>query len=91
MNPEPDLESKTPESAVESEWMNSKVMGWIHQGRTFLRDVQSEAKRVTWLDMRQTAAQTAVALVFVFIIAIYLGLVDLALSRAVSYFLNFGF
>ncbi len=91
MNPGPDLESKTPESAVESEWMNSKVMGWIHQGRTFLRDVQSEAKRVTWLDMRQTAAQTAVALVFVFIIAIYLGLVDLALSRAVSYFLNFGF
>ena len=91
MNPGPDLESKTPESAVESEWMNNKVMGWIHQGRTFLRDVQSEAKRVTWLDMRQTAAQTAVALVFVFIIAIYLGLVDLALSRAVSYFLNFGF
>ncbi len=71
--------------------MNNKVMGWIHQGRTFLRDVQSEAKRVTWLDMRQTAAQTAMALVFVFIIAIYLGLVDLALSRAVSYFLNFGF
>lgn len=71
--------------------MNNKVMGWVHQGRTFLRDVQSEAKRVTWLGMRQTAAQTAVALVFVFIIAIYLGLVDLALSRAVSYFLNFGF
>ena len=91
MNPGPDLGSKAPESAVESEWMNNKVMGWIYQGRTFLRDVQSEAKRVTWLDMRQTAAQTAVALVFVFIIAIYLGLVDLALSRAVSYFLNFGF
>ncbi len=71
--------------------MTNKVVGWIHQGRSFLRDVQSEAKRVTWLGMRQTAAQTAVALVFVFIIAVYLGLVDLALSRFVSYFLNFGF
>ncbi len=71
--------------------MNNKVVGWIHQGRSFLRDVQSEAKRVTWLGMRQTAAQTAVALVFVFIIAVYLGFVDLALSRFVRYFLNFGF
>lgn len=68
----------------------NQVTGWIRQGRAFLRDVQSEAKRVTWLDMRQTAAQTAVALVFVFIIAIYLGLVDLGLSRFVRYFLNFG-
>ncbi len=71
--------------------MHNKVVGWIHEGRSFLRDVQSEAKRVTWLDRRQTAAQTAVALVFVFIIAIYLGLVDLGLSRFVSYILNFGF
>ncbi len=69
----------------------NQVTGWIRQGRSFLRDVQSEAKRVTWLNMRQTAAQTAVALVFVFIIAIYLGLVDLGLSRFVRYFLNFGF
>jgi preprotein translocase subunit SecE len=91
MNPGPNPGSRSSEAAAESGCMNNKVMGWIHQGRTFLRDVQSEAKRVTWLDMRQTAAQTAVALVFVFIIAIYLGLVDLALSRAVSYFLNFGF
>ena len=71
--------------------MTNKVVGWVHQGRSFLRDVQSEAKRVTWLGMRQTVAQTAVALVFVFIIAVYLGLVDLALSRFVRYFLNFGF
>ena len=69
----------------------NKVTGWIHDGRAFLRDVQSEAKRVTWLDLRQTAAQTAVALVFVFIIAIYLGLVDLGLSRLIGYILDFGF
>ncbi len=71
--------------------MSEKVLGWFRQGRSFLRDVQSEAKRVTWLGLRQTAVQTVMALVFVFIIAVYLGVVDLALSRFISYFLNFGF
>jgi len=45
---------------------------------------------VTWLDRKQTAAQTVLALIFVFFVAIYLGIVDLALSRFITYFLKFG-
>ncbi|MEK6709326.1 MAG: preprotein translocase subunit SecE [Nitrospinota bacterium] len=63
---------------------------WIWQARLFLDDVLAEFKRVTWLDRRQTAAQTVLALIFVFFVAIYLGIVDLALSRVINYFLRFG-
>ncbi len=68
--------------------MAAKVMDLWNQARSFLFDVQTEAKRVTWPGWKQTLLQTTVALVFVFIIAIYLGLVDLALSRIVDYFLT---
>ena len=66
------------------------MFNWFRQARSFLSDVQGEAKRVTWLGMRHTAAQTAMTLVFVFIIAIYLGLVDLGFSRLINYFLDLG-
>ena len=68
--------------------MAAKVMDLWNQARSFLFDVQTEAKRVTWPGRKQTLIQTTVALVFVFIIAIYLGLVDLALSRIIDYFLE---
>lgn len=61
---------------------------WFRQARAFLQDVQNEAKRVTWLNMKMTLAQTGVALVFVFIVALYLGLVDLGLSRLINYLLK---
>ena len=64
------------------------VMDWVNQARSFLMDVQTEAKRVTWPGWRQTVLQTSVALVFVFIIALYLGSVDLALTRMIDYFFS---
>ena len=68
--------------------MNVNVVDWWRQARSFLQDVQTEAKRVTWPGGKQTGLQTVVALIFVFIIALYLGVVDLALSRAIDYFLS---
>ena len=68
--------------------MSLNVSDWWRQTRSFLQDVQTEAKRVTWPGRKQTTIQTVVALVFVFIIALYLGVIDLALSRAIDYFLD---
>jgi preprotein translocase subunit SecE len=65
--------------------MAVNVMDWVNQARSFLMDVQTEAKRVTWPTWRQAVVQTVVALIFVFIIALYLGLVDLALTRAIDF------
>ncbi|MFO7839770.1 MAG: preprotein translocase subunit SecE [Desulfosalsimonadaceae bacterium] len=52
---------------------------WIQ----FLREVKIELSRVTWPSRKQTLGSTAVVLVFVFVVAIFLGLVDLALSSLV--------
>ncbi len=68
--------------------MAVNVMDWVNQARSFLMDVQTEAKRVTWPTWKQAVTQTVVALIFVFIIALYLGLVDLAITRAIDFFFS---
>jgi preprotein translocase SecE subunit len=49
----------------------------------FLREVKTELKKVTWPSRRDTVAGTAVVLVAVFIIAIFLGIVDSGLSTLI--------
>jgi preprotein translocase subunit SecE len=50
----------------------------------FLRDVQSELRKVTFPSRTETIASTAVVIVVVFIVAAYLGLVDLVLSLVIT-------
>ncbi len=52
---------------------------WIQ----FLREVKIELSKVTWPSRKQTIGSTVVVLVFVFIIAMFLGLVDIGLSSLV--------
>jgi preprotein translocase subunit SecE len=49
----------------------------------FLRDVRSELRKVTFPSRAETLASTAVVIVVVFIIAIYLGIVDFLLSLVI--------
>ena len=50
----------------------------------FLSDVKSEVKRVTWPTKKEAMGGTAVVLVVVFIMALFLGLVDLLLSKIIG-------
>lgn len=52
---------------------------WIQ----FLREVKVELSKVAWPSRKETIGTTAVVLVFVFIIAIFLGIVDMGLSSLV--------
>jgi preprotein translocase subunit SecE len=52
--------------------------------KQFLREVKTELKKVTWPSRKDTLSGTAVVLVAVFIIAIFLGIVDSGLSAAVK-------
>ena len=52
---------------------------WIQ----FLREVKVELSKVAWPTRKETIGTTAVVLVFVFIIAIFLGIVDMGLSSLV--------
>jgi preprotein translocase subunit SecE len=50
----------------------------------FLRDVRSELRKVTFPSRKETLASTAVVIVVVFLMATYLGLIDLLLSAVIT-------
>jgi preprotein translocase subunit SecE len=50
----------------------------------FLREVKIELKKVTWPTRKQTLGSTAVVIVLVMIISVFLGLVDMSLGNLVQ-------
>jgi len=52
--------------------------------KQFLREVKTELKKVTWPSRKDTLSGTAVVLVAVFIIALFLGIVDSGLSNLIK-------
>ena len=49
----------------------------------FLREVKIELKKVTWPSRKQTIGSTAVVIVLVLIISLFLGFVDIGLSNLI--------
>jgi len=49
--------------------------------KQFLKEFRVEMRKVTWPTRKEVVASTGVVLVFVFILAVYLGLADLLFSR----------
>ena len=66
----------------ESVGLQQKVTG-------FYREFKTEMKKVTWPGRKETISSTAVVIVTVLVIVIFLGLVDYALGRIVFSVLNF--
>jgi preprotein translocase subunit SecE len=56
--------------------------------RQFLREVRVELSKVTWPTRKDTIASTSVVLVIVFLIAAFLGIVDLGLSKLMRLLLS---
>jgi preprotein translocase subunit SecE len=50
----------------------------------FLSEVKSEVKKVTWPSKKEALGGTAVVLLVVFFMALFLGLVDLLVSKIVE-------
>jgi preprotein translocase subunit SecE len=50
----------------------------------FLRDVRSEVRKVTFPSRKETVASTIVVITVVFVISIYLGIIDFGLSVVLS-------
>ena len=50
----------------------------------FLSEVKSEVRKVTWPTKKEAMGGTAVVLVVVFIMALFLGLVDMVLSKIIG-------
>jgi preprotein translocase subunit SecE len=50
----------------------------------FLKEVKVELKKVTWPTRKQTTGTTVVVIIFVFVVAAFLGIFDLGLSKLVQ-------
>ncbi len=60
---------------------------WLKTSQ-FLREVKIELKKVTWPSRKETMASTAVVIILVFIVASFLGLVDVGLSSLIRFVLQ---
>ena len=56
----------------------------VDKGVQFFQDVRSELRKVTFPTRKETLASTVVVILAVFIVAVYLGVVDFVLSMAIS-------
>jgi len=56
--------------------------------KQFLKEVKIELKKVVWPTRKDTIASTSVVIILVFIIAIFLGLVDFGLSKIIRVILD---
>ncbi|MDR2861687.1 MAG: preprotein translocase subunit SecE [Syntrophobacterales bacterium] len=61
-----------------------KIREVLLKVRYFLKDAWAELKKVTWPTRKQTLASTAVVLIVVFTISLYLGLIDFGLAKIIK-------
>jgi len=54
----------------------------------FFREVRAELKKVTWPERKMLKATTVVVVIFIFIMALYIGIVDLIFSKVITVFLR---
>jgi preprotein translocase subunit SecE len=65
-----------------------KVREVVPRATTFLSEVWSELKKVHWPTRKETYAATVVVLVVTLIVAVFLGIVDFAISHLVRAILS---
>ena len=60
------------------------VMGKAEEFKSYLELSRAELRKVTWPTLKETRATSLVVLGFVVVMAIFLGLVDLGLSKIIA-------
>lgn len=60
----------------------------IEKIKEFYSEARSELKKVTWPTRQQTFSATWVVILMIIVIAVFLGVVDLALSSLIKYVLR---
>ncbi|MFQ5899426.1 MAG: preprotein translocase subunit SecE [Candidatus Methylomirabilia bacterium] len=63
-------------------------MGYLRRAQQFLREVAAEFRKVTWPSYPQVVNSTAVVLVVVLVIGLFLYVVDIGLARVAGVILR---
>jgi len=75
------LKAKSEKNLVDAK---AGAPNFFQKAMEFLREVKVELKKVTWPTRKQTTGTTIVVIVFVFILATFLGFFDFGLSKLVQ-------
>ena len=70
---------------MNGEVMAVEIKGVVDKVRQFLREVKAELKKITWPGRKETIASTVVVIVIVLVAGVYLGIVDMILSRLIRF------
>ncbi len=65
-----------------------KIKAIVSKVKQFLKEVKAELKKVTWPTYKGAIASTSVVIVVVIIVSIFLGLVDMGLTRLIRMILG---
>ncbi len=79
------MAKKTP---VAQEQQKDGLVARIVQFKSYLELSRAELRKVTWPTFKETRATSLVVLAFVIAMSIFLGVVDLGLSKLVSFLLS---
>ena len=74
--------------AIDKPSVKERTTGTFDKIGQFLREVRIELSKVTWPTRKDTIASTSVVLVIVILIAAFLGIVDLGLSKLMRMLLS---
>jgi preprotein translocase subunit SecE len=70
---------------MNGEVMAVEVQGIVGKIKQFLKEVRAELKKISWPGRKETMASTVVVIVIVLISGVYLGVVDMILSRLIRF------
>jgi preprotein translocase SecE subunit len=62
---------------------------WVQNAKQFYRDVRTEMYQVTWPDRREVEGTTVVVIIFIFVVGIYLFIVDELSLRAIGWIMRY--
>jgi preprotein translocase subunit SecE len=68
--------------------MDIHIKGIIDTVVQFLREVKVEIRKITWPLRNETIASTSIVIIIVLILGLFLGFVDIGLSRIVKTILS---
>lgn len=74
-------------TATAQEQNSGGFVARVIEFKNYLELSRAELRKVTWPTLKETRATSLVVLAFVVVMAIFLGLVDLGLSKLVSFIL----
>ena len=59
-------------------------MELINKAIAFLKEAYAELRKVSWLSRKEVTGSTVVIIVFIFAVALYVGLIDFVLSHIIG-------